>query len=139
MIWRFAYDRPIYAQIIEHMQRGIVSGEYPPGSNMPSVRALALEAEVNPNTMQRALSELEAMGLLHTQRASGRSVTENAKLIAEFKEKLAEEYITGFFLGMGTLGIESKEAIVILNNAAKEVSGSSKKQVSASAVRKEVE
>ncbi|MDR3135922.1 MAG: GntR family transcriptional regulator, partial [Coriobacteriales bacterium] len=60
--WRFGTDRPIYAQIVEHIQRGILSGIYPPGSNMPSVRTLAFEAEVNPNTMQKALAELVGPG-----------------------------------------------------------------------------
>jgi DNA-binding transcriptional regulator YhcF (GntR family) len=112
--WRFTTDRPIYAQIVEQIQRGILSGAYPPGSNMPSVRALALEAEVNPNTMQKALAELESQGLLSTQRTSGRTVTADERLIAGLKQRAEQELVEQYFTGMQKLGVERSEAISLL-------------------------
>ena len=121
MVWEFSDDRPIYMQIIEHIQRGIVSGVYPPGSGMPSVRVLALEAEVNPNTMQRALAELESMGLLNTQRASGRTVTKDGSMVDKLKKELANAHISNYFTGMNTIGIEKEDAVNMLSKAAGEV------------------
>ena len=77
MTWHFDNDRPIYTQLLEQILFLIVSGQYPPGSKLPSVRDLASEASVNPNTMQRALTELERSGLIYSQRTSGRFVTED--------------------------------------------------------------
>ena len=81
MAWNLDSDRPIYAQILERIQRQIVSGEYAPGTKIPSVRELAAQAGVNPNTMQKALSELERSGLVVTMRTSGRVVTEDMEMI----------------------------------------------------------
>jgi DNA-binding transcriptional regulator YhcF (GntR family) len=117
MVWKFTSDRPIYAQIVEQVQLGIVSGSYPPGAAMPSVRVLAVEAEVNPNTMQKALAELETQGLLHTQRTAGRTVTEDEDMIVRLRDKLAEDLIVQFFTGMGSLGIGRHEAIGMLSAA----------------------
>jgi DNA-binding transcriptional regulator YhcF (GntR family) len=119
LLWKFTNDRPIYLQIVEAIQVGIVSGFYPSGSGVPSVRTLALEAEVNPNTMQRALQELESIGLLHTQRTAGRTVTEDREAIEKLREKLAEDHITAFFAGMRSIGIDKDEAVKILSKAAK--------------------
>ena len=74
MGWKFQTDRPIYAQLVEQVKQKMIAGVYPPGGKMPSVRELAAEASVNPNTMQRAFSQLEQEGLLYTQRTSGRFV-----------------------------------------------------------------
>jgi len=120
MKWKFRGDRPIYAQIIEHLQRGILTGEYPPGSAVPSVRTLALEAEVNPNTMQKALAELETQGLLLTHRTAGRTVTEDKTMIENMKEELARTQVDAFFEGMKSLGIEAGEAIKLIEAAAAE-------------------
>jgi DNA-binding transcriptional regulator YhcF (GntR family) len=113
--WRFTTDRPIYAQIVEQIQRGILSGVYPLGSNMPSVRALALEAEVNPNTMQKALAELESQGLLSTQRTSGRTVTSDESLIAGLKRRAEQDLVEQYFMGMQKLGVGRSEAIGLLS------------------------
>ena len=72
MPWELDNDRPIYLQLMERIQQDIVSGIYKPGDRLPSVRDLAVEAAVNPNTMQKALSELERSGLVYSQRTSGR-------------------------------------------------------------------
>ena len=77
MPWKFESDRPIYAQILEQIKERIIVGEYPPGSRLPSVRELATEAAVNPNTMQRAMAELEREGYVVTNRTTGRTVTDN--------------------------------------------------------------
>jgi len=114
--WKFDNDRSISAQISETIQKGILSGVYPPGSGIPSVRALAVEAGVNPNTMQKALAELEAQGLLHTQRTSGRTVTSDEKLITELRQRMATSYIDAFFQSMMGLGIEPQLAIEMLTS-----------------------
>ncbi|MDR3305152.1 MAG: GntR family transcriptional regulator [Clostridiales Family XIII bacterium] len=117
MKWSFNNDRPIYAQLIEQIQQGLLNGKYPPGSSMPSVRVLALEAEVNPNTMQRALAELETQGLLRSQRTAGRFVTEDETMIQKLKEDLAKSHIRDFFDGMRALGIERDEALALLRDS----------------------
>ena len=119
MNWVFNSNRPIYAQLVEQIQLGILNGEYPSGSNIPSVRTLALEAEVNPNTMQKALSELESQGLLFTNRTAGRFVTEDMKMISDLKEKKAKESITEFLDGMNALGINGEEAIRLIGEILK--------------------
>ncbi len=81
MPWNLNSDRPIFMQIIEIIQLDIISGRYAPGEKLPSVRDLASEAAVNPNTMQKALSELERSGLVYSQRTSGRFITEDTKMI----------------------------------------------------------
>jgi DNA-binding transcriptional regulator YhcF (GntR family) len=118
MNWTFRRDRPIYAQLIEHLERGILTGEYPPGSAVPSVRLLAVEAEVNPNTMQRALAELEGRSLLHTHRTSGRTVTEDMEMIEQMKKDLALAQINEFFDGMKSIGIEKEDAVKLIVQAA---------------------
>ena len=110
MGWKFQTDRPIYAQLVEQVKQKIITGVYPPGSKMPSVRELAAEASVNPNTMQRAFSQLEQEGLLYTQRTSGRFVTEDQGRITAMKEELARELIRSFLENMEQLGYTSSQA-----------------------------
>ena len=93
MKWQFSNDAPIYSQLIAQIKVGIVSGAFPPGERLPSVRDLATEAGVNPNTMQRALTELERDGLVYSQRTTGRFVTEDQAMIASAKRSLAERHI----------------------------------------------
>ena len=85
MPWDLKSDRPIYTQLIEMIELKIFSGEYPLGSNLPSVRDLANEASVNPNTMQRALARLEEDGFIVTHRTRGRTITEDADMIKKLK------------------------------------------------------
>ena len=89
MPWNLDSSRPIYLQIIERVQMDIITGRYQPGDKLPSVRDLAQEAAVNPNTMQKALSELERSGLIYSQRTSGRFITEDKELIHQMKKGLA--------------------------------------------------
>ena len=118
MQWEFTNDREISLQIVEIVQKGILSGVYPPGSSLPSVRVLAVEAGVNPNTMQKALVELEARGLVHTQRNSGRTVTDDERLIMKLKQQAAASYVEQFFADMRNLGFERADAAAILKSQA---------------------
>ena len=103
MAWTLNADRPIYAQLVERIQIYIVSGVYKAGDKIPPVRELATEAAVNPNTMQKALAELERMGLLYTQRTSGRFVTEDGEMINKIKNEMASEQIKIFLENMKQL------------------------------------
>lgn len=114
MSWDFNSTTPIYVQIIEHIKLSIAVGEYKAGEKLLSVRELASEAEVNPNTMQKALSELERDGLLFTQRTAGRFVTEDGEAIANLREQLAEEHLDMFLKKMKNLGYTPEEALAML-------------------------
>ena len=98
---------PIYLQIISEIKRRIVSGEWPSGSRVPSVRELAQKFCVNPNTMQRALSELERSGLLYTERTSGRFISSDSGLIAATRREMAQDYVNNFLDAMRRLGYHS--------------------------------
>ncbi|MDR1629317.1 MAG: GntR family transcriptional regulator [Oscillospiraceae bacterium] len=111
MKWEIDESRPIHAQLVEDMIRRIVAGEYRPGERIASVRDLAFEAKVNPNTMQKALAELESRGILITQRTSGRFVTEDHEKIVQLKQSLSQELLANFVADMRNLGY-TKEAIL---------------------------
>lgn len=119
MPWNLDNDRPIYLQLMERIQYDIISGVYQPGDKLPSVRDLAVEAAVNPNTMQKALSELEHCGLVHSQRTSGRFITDNVSLIKEMRNKLAREHIQDFFGQMKKLGFSDKDTLEIIRDTIK--------------------
>ena len=91
MNWKFAGDRPVYQQIMAAIRGSILKEELSPGSKVPSVRDLAAEAQVNPNTMQRALTELEREGLLVSGGTSGRTVTTDADILSAAKERILHE------------------------------------------------
>lgn len=114
MAWDLDADRPIYAQLVERIQMQIVSGQYPAGGKLPSVRELAAVAAVNPNTMQKAFAELERSGLIITQRTNGRTVTEDQQKIRDIKEALAQEHVNNFFTKMKELGYTEQEAVDLL-------------------------
>lgn len=118
MIWIISGDRPIYQQLIEGLTIRIVSGMYPPGSKVPAVRELAAEAGVNPNTMQRALADLEREGLLYTQRTSGRFVTEDENMITQMRKALAQSKIEDFLSSMRLLGFSEEEIVKLLAQTA---------------------
>lgn len=109
MPWNLDSLRPIYLQIIERVQMDIITGRYQPGDKLPSVRDLAQEAAVNPNTMQKALSELERSGLIYSQRTSGRFITEDKELIHQMKKELATAEVSAFVAHMKQLGITPEE------------------------------
>ena len=109
MKWHFSNSAPIYAQLIEQIKMAIVSGEFSAGQRLPSVRELAAETGVNPNTMQRALAELERDGLVHSQRTAGRFVTEDSETIAAARRDLARRHLEKFLSAMTGLGYEKQE------------------------------
>ena len=109
MPWNLDSSRPIYLQIIERVQMDIITGRYQPGDKLPSVRDLAQEAAVNPNTMQKALSELERSGLIYSQRTSGRFITEDKEMIHQMKKELAAAEVSAFVAHMKQLGITPEE------------------------------
>ena len=114
MKWQFSNDAPIYSQLIEQVKVGIVSGAFPPGERLPSVRDLAVEAGVNPNTMQRALTELERDGLVYSQRTAGRFVTEDRGMINLAKQTLADRQIRSFLTSMVRLGYGREEIVALV-------------------------
>lgn len=118
--WKFDNSMPIYSQLVYKIQLAIVSGEYALGQRLPAVRDMAAEAGVNPNTLQRAFQELERLGLVYTQRNSGRYVTEDLKVITSTKKALAEEQIRGFMDSMRRIGYSREEIIRLLESGEKE-------------------
>ena len=114
MQWQFSNDAPIYAQLIQQVKAGIVTGAFPPGERLPSVRDLATEAGVNPNTMQRALAELERDGLVYSQRTAGRFVTEDNTMINAAKRSLAQRHVKTFLEAMLRLGFRREEIISLI-------------------------
>lgn len=120
MDWNFRNDQPIYSQLTQRLTEAIVSGIYAPGEKLPSVRELAVEAGVNPNTVQRALSELERDGLVFSQRTAGRFVTENENMITNAKLRIADERVEEFLHSMKTLGCTRDEVISLIQGAKEE-------------------
>ena len=114
MEWKLTGDRPIWMQLSEQLARRIVTGTYPPGSRLPSVRELAAEAGVNPNTMQRALAQLEQDGLARADRTAGRTVTGDAAVIEQARLAYARVNIQLFFEAMADLGYDRQEALELL-------------------------
>ena len=111
MNWAFKNGIPIYTQIIDQFKGFILSGEFQPGQQIPPVRELAVDAGVNPNTMQRALAELEREGLLYSVRTTGRFVTDDAEIFAELRRTLAGTHIENLFRDLNKLGMTDDEII----------------------------
>ena len=113
-------SRPIYEQIKDGLRRMIVTGAMAQDEKLPSVRDLAVEAGVNPNTVQRALTELEREGLVFSQRTAGRFVTENENMITNAKLRIADERVGEFLHSMKTLGCTRDEVIALIQGAKEE-------------------
>jgi len=107
----FDNERPIYIQLVEIIRTQIISGKLQKGERLLSVRELALTMKVNPNTMQKALVELENEGLVYTERTNGKFVTENEELIEKVKRELAKEKVNTYLNSMKNIGINFEEAI----------------------------
>ena len=120
MDWSFNNDMPIYTQLVDKIKLSIVSGQLPPGEKLSTVRDLAEEAKVNPNTMQRAFQELERAGLVFSQRSSGRFVTEDVEIIMEAKKAMARQYVQSFMKSMEQLGYTGEEILRLLEEGEKE-------------------
>ncbi|MBQ8055005.1 MAG: GntR family transcriptional regulator [Lachnospiraceae bacterium] len=109
MAWNFDGSTPIYLQIVNILKGEIAGGAYPPGSRLPSVRDLALEAGVNPNTMQRALAELERTGLVNAQRTAGRFITEDAPQLTQLRYSMSEQIISELVERLRALGLSDEQ------------------------------
>lgn len=114
MDYIFDNERPIYVQLVEKLRTEIISGKLKNGERIPSVRELALTTRVNPNTMQKALAELENEGLIYTERTNGKFVTDNKELIEKVKRELAEEKVNNYINDMKNIGITFEESIQYL-------------------------
>ena len=114
MAWQFTSDRPVYVQIAERIKLSVLSGNYQPGQQIPSVRQLALEAAVNPNTVQHAFTELENDGVIISQGTMGRYVTEDISVIEECRKKLAEQTVKAFIKNIGKLSVTKSEIIKLI-------------------------
>ncbi|HCA70658.1 MAG TPA: GntR family transcriptional regulator [Lachnospiraceae bacterium] len=119
MQWEINSDRPVYVQLIEQIQAGIISGYFKPGDKLPSVRDFAADAAVNPNTMQKALSELERTGLIYTNRTSGRLITSDTKLIEDLRKQSARSQIIEFVDRMMLLGFQPDEILQLIEQVIK--------------------
>lgn len=109
MNWCISGDRPVYLQLIEQLELAVITGQLAPGARVPPVRELAAEAGVNPNTMQRALQELESRGLLQTQRTAGRTVTTDTERLDAVRRDRARQRAAEFLAEMNALGLGPKE------------------------------
>ena len=114
MEYIFDNERPIYIQLVEMIRIDIVSGKYQKGQKLPSVRELALIMKVNPNTMQKALAELESEKLIYTERTNGQYVKEDEKQIEKTKKELAQEKVNNYLKSMENIGIHQELAIKYL-------------------------
>jgi GntR family transcriptional regulator len=111
LAWQFTSNRPIYQQIVDEIELRILNGTYEMGMRLPSVRDLAVLAAVNPNTMQRALAELEEMGLVTTQRNTGRTVTTDESSVSRARDSKADLLAETFLMQMKALGLSRKEVL----------------------------
>ena len=110
----FDNDRPIYIQLVEQLKEYIVAGKFKAGEKLPSVREFAMQIKVNPNTVQKALTEIENQKLIYTERTNGKFVTENKELIENIKKELANQKVQKYFKDMNKLGINKEDAITYL-------------------------
>jgi DNA-binding transcriptional regulator YhcF (GntR family) len=121
MEWDINSERPVYIQLIEQIQTGIISGYYKPGDKLPSVRDLAADAAVNPNTMQKALVELERTQLVYANRTSGRFITSDETMIKKLKGQSAKNQIIDFLEKMKQFGFENEEVMNLITEIVREM------------------
>ena len=119
MDYRFNDNIPIYIQLVEMIKTDIVSGKYQPGDKLPAVRDMAMELGVNPNTVQRAFSELEREDLVKSDRTNGRYVTDDKKKIKGLLKVLSEKYIDELFEKLNLLGMSDEQIVKMINNERK--------------------
>jgi len=112
---KFDNNVPIYIQLVEEIKKDIISGRISPGERLPSVRDLALKMKVNPNTMQKALQELESISLIYTERTNGKYVTEDKKLIDKYRREFAKNLSNKYFTDMESIGFTKEDVINYLN------------------------
>ena len=126
MDYIFDNERPIYLQLVEKIRIEIVSGKLKKGQRLLPVRELAMEAKVNPNTMQKALVELEKEGLVYTESTNGRFVSENEELIENIKKDLAKEKINTYIKDMKNIGISYEDALKYLQELGGKIDGTTR-------------
>jgi GntR family transcriptional regulator len=112
----FESTKPIYLQIMDLIKKEIATGKLPPGSQMASVRELAMQYQVNPNTVQRALSELEREGLVKSDRTIGRFINDQGEMVKTLKNQMIEEVIGDFIKKTSELNIEENEICSLIEN-----------------------
>lgn len=117
MSWNISNDRPVYIQLVEELTMRIVSGVYKPGERIDSVREFAQQAKVNPNTMQKALAEIERNGLVYSQRTAGKFVTNDKDVIEKARRSIASSQVESFMSAMYKLGFEKKTVIELISEA----------------------
>lgn len=110
-MFKFDNNTPIYIQLVEQLKINIISGKIKSGERLPSVRDLALQNKVNPNTMQKALVELEELNLIYTERTNGKFVTEDTKLIEKYKKQYADELTNKYLSNMQEIGFEESDTL----------------------------
>lgn len=112
----FTFDNniPIYIQLLDYLKIYLISGVFKAGDKLPSVRDFATTFKVNPNTMQKALTELEDMNLIYTERTNGKYVTNDAKLIERLKDEYAITLAKSYFQGMKRIGLGKADSIKYL-------------------------
>ncbi len=119
MAWTFSSDRPVYLQIADRIQMCVLSGEYAPGEQIMTVRQLAMEAAVNPNTVQHAFTELETKGIIVSKGTMGRFVTEDPKAIEDCRNKMAEQMVKNFVRDIRRLSVTTKQIIEMIEEETK--------------------
>ena len=119
MAWSFTSGRPVYLQIADRVVMSVLSGEYLAGEQIPTVRQLALEAAVNPNTVQHAFSELENEGIIISKGTTGRYVTEDTQVVEACRRKMAQQLVSNFLENMKQLSITSEQAIAMIEEVQK--------------------
>jgi len=124
MAWDFTNDKPIYLQIVEKLSADIVSGRYAPGDRIPSVRDIAVDAAVNPNTVQKALSELERSAIIVTKRNSGKFVTEDENIMEVFRFKQARSVTLELVARMLKMGYSPEDIRNAVARAIDEIAAS---------------
>lgn len=111
-------NAPIYLQISQDIRQRIVSGQWPPGMRIPPVRELSVELGVNPNTAQRALTDLEREGLVFVERTSGRFITGDTVLIRQIQNRMAHDFTGQYYTQMRALGYDSETMMLLLRQLA---------------------
>ena len=119
MAWSFSSDKPVYLQIADRIRKSVVSGEFKPCEQIPTVRQLALTAAVNPNTVQHAFAELEKEGIIVSQGTTGRYVTEDIRIIEACRNNMAQRLVESFARDMQELAISNDSIICMLEEAMK--------------------
>ncbi len=114
MLWKFEGSMPVYKQIMDQMRRAVLLGEFPPGSRVPAVRDLAVEANVNPNTMQRALMTLESEGILVSRGTIGRFVTEDQQILEKLRASVMDQVVRSCAQQFRAMGLDMHQASQLL-------------------------